>query len=85
MKTKAFIIANNKVVAEVETDLGNGADIIFGYQKVEEHINANRKWNLVNSKNGKISRAKKWRKIFNGQAEGMQYGNEINQGEFFIR
>ena len=84
MKTKAFIVAKNKVIAEVETDLSNGAHIIFGYQKVKWHINANRKWNLVNSRNGKISRAIKWRKIFDAQAEEIQSGKEINKGEFFL-
>lgn len=84
MQTKAFIIANNEVIAQVETGLAAGELVSFGFFKVEECMNANRQWNLVNASNGKISRAQKWVKKFVAQAEGRRFGKEINPGEFFI-
>lgn len=84
MKTKAFIVAKNEVIAEVETKLLSGEYVRFGYSKTEERIDASREWNLVNAKNGKISRDKKWEKKFCAQKEEMQWGKEINSGEFFI-
>jgi len=78
MKTKAFIISQNKVVAQVETDLKNGEAVIYSHLKLEEKINAARAWNLVNAGSGKISRNKKWEK------SQFKYGKEVNKGEFFI-
>ncbi|MEL0577041.1 hypothetical protein AACK17_00620 [Pectobacterium punjabense] len=77
----AYIIFNSSVVAIVDTDLANGADITFSAVKVKEEINANREFNLVNSQGGKISRAKRWGK----EASKCDYfGREINPTEFLI-
>ena len=83
MKSKAYIIAGNKIVAEVRTSLKSGEIVRFAYNKVREKINAAREWNLVNSWPGKISRAKKWEKKFRSQVVH-DVGEQINYGEFFI-
>lgn len=78
---KAYIIKNNKLIAEVETDLASGEAVYFSSQRVKEYIDANREYNLVNSSTGKISRAKKYEKE---AIENECYGTEINSREFYI-
>lgn len=82
MKTTAFIISNNEIVAQVATDLKNQSSVRFSNKKIKEEINANREYNLVNAAHGKISRAKKW---FNkAKTQELDFGIEINQGEFLV-
>ncbi len=82
MESKAYIIADNKIVAEVRTSLRNGETVRFAFGKVREEINAARDWNLANSWPGKISRAKKWDAAF--AKSRMCWGYEINPEEFYI-
>ena len=82
MKTKAFIISNNEIIAQVTTDLKNRASVIFANQKSKEEINANREYNLINAENAKISRAKKWFDM--AKTQDVNFGIEINQGEFLV-
>ena len=79
MTIQAYIICNNEVVASVETDLENGAEVEFSSVVVREEINQSREFNLVNSRWGKISRAKKWSK-----KAVYKTAVEINNGEFQI-
>ena len=82
MKTTAFIVSNNEIVAQVTTDLNNQATVIFSNKKAKEEINANREYNLINASHGKISRAKKW---FNkAKTQDVNFATEINIGEFLI-
>lgn len=80
MKTAAYIINNNTVIATVNTELKNGSFVKFSNKKIIESINASREFNLVNAQTGKISRTKKW------EREGClaQSAIEINKGEFYI-
>lgn len=79
MTVQAYIICNNEAVATVTTDLKNGAEVEFSSVIVKEAINQAREFNLVNSRWGKISRAKKWsKKAIHALAV------EINDGEFQI-
>jgi hypothetical protein len=82
MKTSAYIIKDETIIATVETELKNGELVEFAYQHCEEKINASRAFNLINSKNGKISRARKWSK----QSEycHLDSAAEINDGEFLV-
>lgn len=82
MKTTAFIISNNEIIAQVTTDLKNQASVIFANQKAKEEINANREYNLVNASHGKISRAKKW--FDKARSQDVNFATEINTGEFLI-
>lgn len=82
MKTTAFIISNNEIIAQVTTDLKNQSAVTFSTQKVKEEINANREWNLLNAANGKISRAKKW--FDKSKTQDVNFGTELNEGEFLI-
>lgn len=82
-KTKAYIIADNEIIAVVNTNLKNGESISYSKTKAEEAINAAREFNLVNASTGKISRATKW----DGKARKMyevDSGEEINEREFWI-
>ncbi|CAB5221277.1 hypothetical protein UFOVP244_124 [uncultured Caudovirales phage] len=60
----AYIVSNNKLIAAVDTDLKNGAVVLYAYQSVEERLNAKREINLVNASEAKISRAAKWAKAY---------------------
>ena len=80
MKNTAYIIKNRQVIACIndECSIPAGTTVEFSKQRCKENINADRKWNLVNSQTGKISKSKKWGKF---QSE---LAAEINPGEFYI-
>ena len=59
----AYIIADDSLIATVQTDLPAGASVRYSWQRCAEAIDANREFNLVNARRGKISRAKKWAKL----------------------
>lgn len=59
IKTRAVIMYNGEAVATVMTELEHHDDVMFGYNTVEEKINADRDRNLLNGKWGYISRSKK--------------------------
>ena len=59
----AYIIADDSLIATVQTDLPAGASVRYSWQRCAEAIDANREFNLVNARRGKISRAKKWAKV----------------------
>ena len=79
---KAFIIKNQELICYCETNLKNGEIVEYSYQKSEESINANRDFNLVNARTAKISRAKKWLKIY--EKSIVDSAIEINEGEFYV-
>ncbi len=81
VKTKAFIISRNRVIATCETELDNNSEIRFAYLVAKEQINANFDYNLVNAKKGKISRAKKWD---NNKNFDVDFASEINHADFHI-
>ena len=74
----SYLIANGEVICTVQ-DRKSG-DVIFSYSKVDENLDANREFNLVNARNGKISNAKKWHKF-----DVMDIGKEINQDEYYVQ
>lgn len=78
MKTLAYIIKDNVVIAETETELKNGSTVRYAFNVCKEAINADRKYNLVNARIAKISRAKKY------QNKTQEYAKEINSAEFLI-
>lgn len=78
--SKAYLIHKNEVIAIVDTNLKNGAEVEFSSVKVEEHINANREYNLVSAQTAKISRAKKWE----AKSQYVGYATEINPAEFLL-
>lgn len=67
------------LIATTRTELKSGSTVKYSHSRAEESINANRKYNLVSPRKGKISRSKKWEK-----AQPLSYGIEINEGEFFL-
>ena len=78
-----FIVANNSIIAKINAAAQAGEYVKFSSQRCEEAINASREWNLVNARNGKISNAVKWHKIWDRMAD-CRYAVEINPGEYFI-
>lgn len=79
-KSKAYLIKNGNLIATVYTDLKNGTVVEYGYHLCKEKINANRQYNLLNTRSAKISRAQ--------QDETQEYysqlADEINPGEFHV-
>ena len=78
-----FIIANNSIIAKISDASQVGESVKFSSQRCEAAINASRAWNLVNARNGKISDAAKWHKVWDRMAD-CRYAVEINPGEYFI-
>lgn len=79
MKSRAVILDGRQVIAAVDTNLKNGEAIQYAYLKIKEEINANRDFNLVNAKTGKISRNKR----FLDEYDPDSFAKEINPGEFY--
>jgi hypothetical protein len=79
MKNAAYIIKNNSVIATVNTDLKNGTVVDYAFKSCKNALDANRHRSLVNAKSGKISRAKKFDKVFCDTC-----GVEVNEGEFLL-
>lgn len=82
MKSSAYLIEDGYVICTVNTELKNGTSVRFGYETCEEALDANRDFNLVNARDAKISRAKKWDKAY--LYRPIPYGKEINPAEFYI-
>ena len=72
-----YIVINGAAVAEIGEPccLPRGTSVSFSHLRVKENINANREYNLVNSKTGKISDSKKYHGCFN-----LPLAYEINDG-----
>jgi hypothetical protein len=81
MKTCAYIINNNNVIAEINTELKNGQSVTYAYSRSKEEIDANRKWCLCNSKIGKISRNNKYKK---SARSNYWVAEEIMPKEFYV-
>jgi len=73
----SYLIANGEVICTVPNR--KSGDVVFSYCKVEETLNSNREFNLINTRNGKISNAKKWHKF-----DVVDIGAEINQDEYYV-
>jgi len=82
VKTLAFIVKDGEIKAIVSTDLKNGCVVEYSHFRSKEAINADREYNLVNARKGKISRAKKYMQ-YRLQCSSI-HGEEINPGEFYI-
>lgn len=78
----SFIIRNNELIAETKGDFKSGEEVFFAYEKCEEAIDANREFNLVNQRTGKISNAKKWERKAKFCLH-LPLAIEINKWEFF--
>lgn len=59
----SYIIKDNEIIAKTKQYIKSGTIVRFGYCVCDENIDRNRDYNLVNSKVGKISNAKKWDKM----------------------
>ena len=75
--------AGTELIAVTTANLPSGTEVQYAWQKSEEALNADRKFNLVNARHGKISTAKKWENIARHQ-EYPDSATEINPGEFFL-
>lgn len=85
MKTRAFIVRNDDIIAEVMTELKDGSEVRYAYDRCEERISANREYNLVNARFAKISRAKKYenQRLYENFDTAVQL-NECDSEDFFI-
>jgi predicted nucleic acid-binding Zn ribbon protein len=81
--TRAYIISSGSVIAEITTALPSGRAVRWSRQRCAEAIDANREWNLVNARSGKISRAQKWARLVSDDAAETS-AVEINPGEFYL-
>jgi hypothetical protein len=79
MKT-AYIIKNDTLIAEVDTEMKNGSVIDFSFEVTTDCFTDREL--LINARTGKISRAKKWAKI--ASEEYVRFADEINEGEFLV-
>lgn len=79
--TRAFIIKDDKIIASVTTELKNGAEVYYAYSKIYDNI-AHCEL-LVNARTAKISRAKKWFKIYNNI--DVDYASRIDNDAFIPR
>lgn len=79
----SFIIINGNLIAKTEEKIKSGTMVSFSYQRTKEKINASRQWNLLNSRMGKISNAKKLDKKYL-ESEGVFNAQQINYLEFLL-
>ena len=79
--SNAYIIMKDTIIACIDTDLKNGTWIDFSFNKSKNAIDANRDYDLVNSKCGIISRAKKYDRDRDSHTF---FGTEINPKEFYV-
>lgn len=79
----AYIIVDGSPVARTAAAAEAG-DCKYGFEKAAEAINANRQWNLVNARNGKISNAVKWEGWERTNNTILPFATQINPGEFFV-
>ncbi len=77
----AYIVANGEIIACIYTSLKNGTVVEYSDSRTLENINANKKYNLVNARSGKISRSKKFERR---EQPFDPLADEINPKEFFI-
>ncbi len=82
--SNAYIIKNGDIVCSLDTDLENGTVVRYAFDKSKEELDANREYNLVNEKTGKISRAKKYDEYRYEVASMGLIATEINEKEFYI-
>lgn len=79
----SFIIHNGRLIAKTPRQIKSGTPVIFSTQRVEERINADRDWNLLNASHGKVSNDKKWDEKYM-KSEGCFTAEEINYLEFLV-
>jgi hypothetical protein len=86
MKKEAFLVSeDDQVLAalRVPCSYRSGQKVAYSFRRCREGIDANRSWNLVNAKEGKISydlkNLKKWTR-----SKEMYFATEINEKEFYI-
>jgi len=82
--TTSYIISKDgkRVICSIDTDLKSGTTVDYGYHKSKNALNANIDYNLVNAREGKISRAKKWHKSWIDS--GQHYGVELFERNFYV-
>lgn len=79
----SYIISNHgELIAKTEAHLPSAASVRYGQERSREEIDANREYNLVNAKDGKISNAKRWDAEYRNSEAGMAV--ELNPGEFLV-
>lgn len=60
--TTAYLVSNNRAIASIDTSLSGGSLVRYSKQYVEDP-HTQRKL-LVNARNAKVSRAKKWEQAY---------------------
>ena len=82
-RMNSFIIADNRPVARLLSTAIAGA-CRFGFQRCAEALDANRDWNLVNARDGKISSAAKWQDWEQTNGVELPTAVVLNPCEFLI-
>lgn len=84
--TTTFIIADSRPVAYLPPASTTPAGACrYGFQRSAEALDANREWNLVNARKGKISSAAKWQNWGKKNNVELPVAMELNPGEFLIK
>lgn len=79
----AYIINNhNEPIARIDGEAKSG-HCRYAFQKTAEAIDANRHWNLVNARSGRISNAKRWQE-WERKHDLLPTAIEINPGHYFL-
>ena len=74
--------SRNEIIATIDTQIKSGSLVEYSSTTCKEEINANRELNLVNTRTGRISRARKYLNSKNAMLA--QHAIEINESEFLI-
>ena len=75
----SFLVRKNGAIALVSKRASGPAR--YAFSRCEESINSNRKWNLVNAFDARISNAKNLTKT---NVEDLYFAEEINDNEFYL-
>lgn len=79
----AYIISNTgEPIASIIGEAISGR-CRYGFYRCKEEINANREWNIVNSRAGKVSNNKKWEE-WEKRWELLPFAVELNPRQYFI-
>lgn len=79
-----FIIRDGSPVARIIGAATSGP-CRYGWERCKEELNANREWNLVNARKGKISNNVKWQEWEARNDVLLPVAEEMNEREFLIR
>lgn len=81
--TTKYIVSGREVIAMVAGDAKAGA-CRYAYLRCREAIDANREFNLVNARRGRVTSAK-WAEKEVALTGDVDLAVELNPGEFFVK